>query len=168
MTAMQDSTNNSTPTVFQVDDTKLFVGNLPNTILASKLYRKFGKVGNVVDVYLMRGTNLQVRCAFVRMRTSVEAAKAITRYHHTTIKEHVIVVRLAKPCMCTLLVSFTFRFFSAPVSDPHLAPVNSQTMIIGALLPHPNGRMPPPRPTPRHISFGIWVGSRLKLILTPH
>ena len=96
----QRPTTENPPTLFQVDDTKLFVGNLPATVETSDLHKKFSNVGKVVEVYLMQAATLEVKCAFVRMQTSVEATQAISRFHHTKIQGRVIVVRLAKPCMC--------------------------------------------------------------------
>lgn len=82
-----------------MDETRLYVGNLPYSVRDAELEQIFSEFGTVssASVLLERGTTRSKGFGFVQMGTKEEAQKAIEGMHGQEVSGRALVVNVARP-----------------------------------------------------------------------
>ena len=83
----------------QMDNSKLYVGNLPFASTAQDLEALFGQVGtvSVVEIIFDKFTGRSRGFAFVTMTTGDEAQKAVEKFHGFQMDGRALAVNIARP-----------------------------------------------------------------------
>lgn len=82
-----------------MDNSKLYVGNLPFASTAQDLEALFGQVGtvSVVEIIFDKFTGRSRGFAFVTMTTGDEAQKAVEKFHGFQMEGRALAVNIARP-----------------------------------------------------------------------
>ena len=82
-----------------MDNSKLYVGNLPFASTAQDLEALFGQVGtvSVVEIIFDKFTGRSRGFAFVTMTTGDEAQKAVEKFHGFQMDGRALAVNIARP-----------------------------------------------------------------------
>ena len=82
-----------------MDNSKLYVGNLPFASTAQDLEALFGQVGtvSVVEIIFDKFTGRSRGFAFVTMTTGDEAQKAVEKFHDFQMEGRALAVNIARP-----------------------------------------------------------------------
>lgn len=82
-----------------MDNSKLYVGNLPFASTAQDLEALFGQVGtvSVVEIIFDKFTGRSRGFAFVTMASGDEAQKAVEKFHGYEIDGRALAVNIARP-----------------------------------------------------------------------
>ena len=82
-----------------MENSKLYVGNLPFASTAQDLEALFGQVGtvNVVEIIFDKFTGRSRGFAFVTMANGDEAQKAVEQFHGHEIEGRALYVNIARP-----------------------------------------------------------------------
>lgn len=82
-----------------MDETRLYVGNLPYSVRDAELEEIFSEFGAVAsaNVLLERGSTRSKGFGFVQMGSKEEAQKAIEGLHGTEVGGRALVVNVARP-----------------------------------------------------------------------
>ena len=82
-----------------MDNSKLYVGNLPFASTAQDLEALFGQVGtvSVVEIIFDKFTGRSRGFAFVTMTTGEEAEKAVEKFHGFQMEGRALAVNIARP-----------------------------------------------------------------------
>ncbi|MBI3887409.1 MAG: RNA-binding protein [Opitutae bacterium] len=82
-----------------MDNSKLYVGNLPFASTAQDLEALFGQVGtvSVVEIIFDKFTGRSRGFAFVTMTTGDEALKAVEKFHGFQMEGRALAVNIARP-----------------------------------------------------------------------
>jgi RNA recognition motif-containing protein len=82
-----------------MNDTRLFVGNLPYQTLENDLLEHFSQAGVVssVNVMLDKATGRSRGFAFVEFSTADEANKAVELFHNKDFQGRALTVNIARP-----------------------------------------------------------------------
>ena len=82
-----------------MENSKLYVGNLPFASTAQDLEALFGQVGtvNVVEIIFDKFTGRSRGFAFVTMANGDEAQKAVEQFHGHEIEGRALSVNIARP-----------------------------------------------------------------------
>jgi RNA recognition motif-containing protein len=82
-----------------MEDSKLYVGNLPYSTTAEQLTELFSAIGEVVDSVVIkeRDTGRSKGFGFVTMANPELAQRAVTELHETDFGGRKLVVNIARP-----------------------------------------------------------------------
>ena len=82
-----------------MDNSKLYVGNLPFASTAQDLEALFGQVGtvSVVEIIFDKFTGRSRGFAFVTMTSGEEAEKAVEKFHGFQMEGRALAVNIARP-----------------------------------------------------------------------
>ena len=82
-----------------MENSKLYVGNLPFASTAQDLEALFGQVGtvNVVEIIFDKFTGRSRGFAFVTMANGDEAQKAVEQFHGHEVEGRALSVKIARP-----------------------------------------------------------------------
>ncbi len=82
-----------------MDNSKLYVGNLPFASTAQDLEALFGQVGtvSVVEIIFDKFTGRSRGFAFVTMTSGEEAQKAVEKFHGFQMEGRALAVNIARP-----------------------------------------------------------------------
>ncbi|KAF4077318.1 hypothetical protein AMELA_G00206670 [Ameiurus melas] len=119
--------------------TKIYVGNVPEGVTASKIKELFQPYGKVVECDIVKNY------AFVHMQRENEALEAIRELNHTKLEEQKIFVSLSRSNQAKN--SRGDEYFPPPPHHypphPHHPPYLPPRPPLGDFYP-PRGRLPPP------------------------